>query len=67
LTELRAANLALLRSVSARTGRVAELDAINGTPVLDIKPVMAEFLPRTPVQQPPGSPLRCSALCSGAA
>ena len=31
---------------------VAELDAINGTPVLDIKPVMAEFLPREPVRQP---------------
>ncbi len=32
--------------------RVAELDAIDGTPVLDIKPVMAEFLPRDAVQQP---------------
>jgi len=31
---------------------VSELDAINGTPVLDIKPVMIEFLPREPVQQP---------------
>ncbi len=31
---------------------VAELDAINGTPVIDIKPVMLEFLPRQPVQQP---------------
>ena len=31
---------------------VAELDAINGTPVLDIKPVMAEFLPRQTVRQP---------------
>jgi tRNA-Thr(GGU) m(6)t(6)A37 methyltransferase TsaA len=31
---------------------VAELDAIDGTPVLDIKPVMAEFLPRQPVRQP---------------
>jgi len=27
-------------------------DAIDGTPVLDIKPVMAEFLPRGPVGQP---------------
>lgn len=38
-----------------REGRelcVSELDAINGTPVLDIKPVMAEFLPRQPVTQP---------------
>ncbi len=31
---------------------VAELDAINGTPVLDIKPVMVEFLPRQEVRQP---------------
>jgi tRNA (Thr-GGU) A37 N-methylase len=31
---------------------VAELDAIDGTPVIDIKPVMAEFLPRHEVRQP---------------
>lgn len=31
---------------------VAELDAIDGTPVLDLKPVMAEFLPRHAVRQP---------------
>ena len=31
---------------------VAELDAIDGTPVVDIKPVMAEFLPRESVRQP---------------
>lgn len=31
---------------------VAELDAIDGTPVLDLKPIMAEFLPREPVRQP---------------
>ena len=31
---------------------VAELDAIDGTPVLDLKPVMREFLPREPVRQP---------------
>ena len=38
-----------------REGRrlfVAELDAIDGTPVLDIKPVMLEFLPREEVRQP---------------
>jgi tRNA (adenine37-N6)-methyltransferase len=38
-----------------REGRrlfVAELDAIDGSPVLDIKPVMAEFLPREEVRQP---------------
>jgi tRNA-Thr(GGU) m(6)t(6)A37 methyltransferase TsaA len=41
-----------------RDGRrlfVAELDAIDGTPVLDIKPVMSEFLPREEVRQPPWS------------
>lgn len=31
---------------------VAELDAVDGTPVLDIKPIMVEFLPRTKVYQP---------------
>ncbi len=31
---------------------VTELDAINGTPVVDIKPVMIEFLPREEVRQP---------------
>jgi tRNA (adenine37-N6)-methyltransferase len=31
---------------------VRELDAIDGTPVLDIKPYMAEFAPREPVHQP---------------
>jgi tRNA (Thr-GGU) A37 N-methylase len=35
-----------------RTLTVRGLDAIDGTPVVDIKPVMAEFLPRTPVRQP---------------
>jgi len=31
---------------------VCELDAIDGTPVIDIKPVMAEFLPRGEIRQP---------------
>lgn len=31
---------------------VAELDAIDGTPVLDLKPVLSEFLPRGDVFQP---------------
>lgn len=31
---------------------VQELDAIDGTPVLDIKPVMQEFLPRAALRQP---------------
>ncbi len=41
--------------VISREGRkllVAELDAIDGTPVIDIKPVMQEFLPRQEVCQP---------------
>jgi tRNA (adenine37-N6)-methyltransferase len=32
---------------------VKNLDAIDGTPVLDIKPVMKEFLPAADVIQPP--------------
>jgi len=35
-----------------RTLHVALLDAIDGTPVLDIKPVMREFLPQGEVTQP---------------
>lgn len=38
-----------------RKGRILKvqgLDAIDGTPVLDIKPVMKEFLPREEVRQP---------------
>ena len=38
-----------------REGRilyVAELDAVDNTPVLDVKPVMEEFLPRTALRQP---------------
>ena len=31
---------------------VRGLDAADGTPVLDLKPVMREFLPREPVRQP---------------
>jgi tRNA (adenine37-N6)-methyltransferase len=41
--------------IVCREGRklvVAELDAIDGTPVIDIKPVMQEFLPRTAIRQP---------------
>jgi tRNA (Thr-GGU) A37 N-methylase len=39
----------------ARHLRVQGLDAIDGTPVLDIKPVMQEFLPREAVRPPPWS------------
>jgi len=41
----------LLR-VEGATLTVAELDAIDGTPVLDLKPVMQEFLPRGALRQP---------------
>ena len=37
---------------SGRSLTVRGLDAIDGTPVLDIKPVMVEFLPRSPGRQP---------------
>ncbi len=33
--------------------RVQRLDAIDGTPVLDIKPVIAGFLPQGEIRQPP--------------
>ena len=32
--------------------RVRDLDAVDGTPVLDVKPFMVEFAPRGPVYQP---------------
>ncbi len=41
--------------VLRREGRrlyVAELDAVDGSPVIDIKPVMHEFLPRQAITQP---------------
>ncbi len=41
-----------VKSVAGTRLTVAELDAVDGTPVVDIKPVMAEFLPRTEVVQP---------------
>ena len=42
-------------SIVKREGRsllVKGLDAVNNTPVLDIKPVFAEFLPRETIRQP---------------
>ena len=41
--------------VEGRTIRVRGLDAIEGTPVLDIKPHMVEFGARGDVRQPPWS------------
>jgi tRNA-Thr(GGU) m(6)t(6)A37 methyltransferase TsaA len=39
-------------SVEGASIRVEGLDAIDGTPVLDIKPVMRGFLPRGEVREP---------------
>jgi tRNA (adenine37-N6)-methyltransferase len=44
-----------LLGVDGRVVAVRGLDAIDGTPVLDIKPHMVEFGPRTQVRQPPWS------------
>ena len=41
-----------LVQVEGLTIQVSGLDAIDGTPVLDVKPVMREFLPRGEVVQP---------------
>jgi tRNA-Thr(GGU) m(6)t(6)A37 methyltransferase TsaA len=41
-----------LLGVDGLTLRVAGLDAIDGTPVLDIKPYLSEFAPRGDVHQP---------------
>ena len=37
---------------TGRVIRVRYLDAIDGTPVLDIKPVFREFLPKTAIRKP---------------
>ena len=41
-----------LQEVKNRTLLVKGLDAIDGTPIIDIKPLMKEFLPRAEVKQP---------------
>ena len=41
-----------LLAVEGTTLRVAGLDAIDGTPVLDIKPCMRGFLPREEIREP---------------
>ena len=41
-----------LLGVDGRDIRVADLDAIDGTPVLDIKPHLVEMGPRGPVAEP---------------
>lgn len=49
------ATIVRLEKREGRVLTVRGLDAVDGTPVLDIKPVMREFLPREPVRQPPWS------------
>ena len=46
------ATICILLGVEGLTLRVRGLDAIDGTPVLDIKPVMRGFLPRGEVREP---------------
>lgn len=46
------ATIAKLLRREGRTLFVVGLDAIDGTPVLDIKPVMREFLPQEEIKQP---------------
>ena len=41
-----------LVEVNKRGLKVKGLDAIDGTPIIDIKPVMKEFLPKGEVSQP---------------
>lgn len=42
-----------LERVEGMDVHVRGLDAIDGTPVLDIKPVITQFLPRGEIRQPP--------------
>lgn len=46
------ATICRITGVSGRTLSVTGLDAIDGTPVIDIKPVMQGFLPRGDVREP---------------
>ena len=45
-------SVARIVGCSGKTIEVAGLDAIDGTPMLDLKPVMAEFLPQGEIRQP---------------
>lgn len=42
----------VLRSVGDRSIEVAGLDAVDGSPVLDVKPYMSGFAPRSRVREP---------------
>lgn len=46
------ATICRLLSVHGTTLEISGFDAIDGTPVLDIKPVMKDFLPRGEVYEP---------------
>jgi len=46
------ATICRIVSVQGTTLEVLGLDAIDGTPVIDLKPVMSGFLPRGPVTEP---------------
>ena len=48
-----AVSVCTLLSVDGTTIHVRGLDAIDGTPVLDIKPVMSAFVPRGELVEPP--------------
>ena len=45
-------SLCELLGIEGTTLTVRGLDAINGTPVLDLKPYMTEFAPRSEIRQP---------------
>lgn len=45
-------SVAALIAVDGHRITVRGLDAVDGTPVLDVKPVLSEFLPRGGVRQP---------------
>jgi tRNA (adenine37-N6)-methyltransferase len=46
------ASICRLESLDGTTLHVLDLDAVDGSPVLDIKPVWAEYLPRGEFRQP---------------
>ncbi|MGT2427419.1 SAM-dependent methyltransferase [Amnibacterium kyonggiense] len=46
------ATIARIEHVDGLTLHVTGLDAVDGTPVLDLKPYMHEFGPRGPIHQP---------------
>lgn len=47
------ATICEVRAVTAGSIEVAGLDAVDGTPVLDVKPYLSGFAPRGDVHEPP--------------